>query len=157
MQAHGSERLRKCTSKYEVRGFDIRNDGFYQDLNTDFGFLSALLWLLRLVDFESLVWFGIVCSSWIWLARCSTRRTLRAPRGNLRAQSVMAGNQTVARTAFLLCVAYAKSATWFWSSQQSHLCLPIQRLSGWARELGVNLVSISGVSIHSWAASAVTQ
>ena len=112
MKAYGSKRRRKCKSKYEVRGFDIRNDDVYQDLNTDFGFLSALLWLLRLVDFESLVWFGTVCSSWIWLARGSTRRTLRGPRGNLRAPSVRAGNQMVARTAFLLCVAYAKSVTW---------------------------------------------
>ena len=99
-------------TKFEVRGFDIRNDPVYQDLNTDFGFLSALLWLLRLVDFEAMTWFGTVCSSWIWLARGTTRMTYRAPRGNLRAPSVQAGNQMVARTAFLLCVAYAKSLTW---------------------------------------------
>lgn len=106
----GAKRMRR--TKFEVRGFDIRNDPVYQDLNTDFGFLSALLWLLRLVDFEAMTWFGTVCSSWMWLARGTTRMTYRAPRGNLRAPSVQAGNQMVARTAFLLCVAYAKSLTW---------------------------------------------
>ena len=114
VQAQGAKRSRKAKSKatYQVRGFDIRHHPVYQDLNTDFGFPLALCWLLRLKDLESLTWFGTVCSSWVWLARETTRRAFRAPRGNLRAPSVQAGNQMAARTAFLLCVAYAKSVTW---------------------------------------------
>ena len=115
MAAHGSRvgRTRKRKdNKAPVRGFDIRHDPVYQDLNTDFGFFTALCWLLRLADYESLAWFGTVCSSWIWMARGTTRRTFRSPRGNLRAQSVQAGNQMLARTAFLICVCYAKAVDW---------------------------------------------
>ena len=46
------------------------------------------------------------------MARGTTRRTLRNPRGNMKASSVLEGNKMVARTAVMILICYAKSISW---------------------------------------------
>ena len=45
-----------------------------------------------------------VCSSWIWLCRASTKRTLMQPLGNPASLSVRQGNLMVSRLILLLMV-----------------------------------------------------
>ena len=68
--------------------------------------------LLRLTDFAALAWFGTVCSSWIWIAKESTRRSLRNPRGNMQVSSMLEDNKIVARTAVMILICYSKSVSW---------------------------------------------
>ena len=46
------------------------------------------------------------------MARGTTRRTLRNPRGNMKGSSVLEGNKMVARTAVMILISYAKSISW---------------------------------------------
>ena len=55
------------------------------------------------------MWSGQVCSTWVWLARSSTRRTELMPRGNLFSKCVREGNRMAARTALSICFCYARN------------------------------------------------
>ena len=49
---------------YNIRGYDIAH-GPDQDLNSSSGWVTALLWCLRIKSGTGLSWLGTVCSSWI--------------------------------------------------------------------------------------------
>lgn len=48
-------------------------------------------------------WFGVVCSSWISMARSSTRRSYVVPHGHVEYRSVSDGNIMAARFFGLRC------------------------------------------------------
>lgn len=96
-------------------GFDIINvpdHPEFQSITTDCGFMSALQLIRRLRTARGLSHWATVCSSWIWMSRSSTKRSIENPLGNLASEPVREGNAQVARMAVLIFFVLAKSAHW---------------------------------------------
>ena len=69
-----------CTNAFLKAGcraipYDVFNDVRYQDLNCVLGMISALQHMRQLAPGYGLVWFGAVCSTWVFMTRSSTMRT----------------------------------------------------------------------------------
>lgn len=75
-----------------------------QDMLTIDGFVNAIALILRLQP-GGLVWFGIVCSSWVWLCRGSTRRSTVNPSGDTTLPCVSMGNVMTSRVMLLYEIA----------------------------------------------------
>ena len=100
------------THAFQIAGdrclpYDVKLDPINNDILTTLGLLCALRMLMRVWE-GGLVWSGQVCSTWVWLARSSTRRTWQLPLGNLLCPCVRAGNAMAARTAIFACFCYAR-------------------------------------------------
>jgi len=57
-------------------------------------------------------WFGIVCSSWVWMSRSTTGRNGLNVLGNVT-ESTMNGNRMVSRVVLLFMLASARGAACF--------------------------------------------
>ena len=66
------------------------------DLLTNLGFVTALVWALRLWRFSVSAW-GTLCSSWVWIIRITTKRTAEDPLGEVTVPCVKRGNVMVSR------------------------------------------------------------
>ena len=84
--------------------FERDGDPLTQDMLTIAGFVNAIALILRLQP-GGLVWFGIVCSSWVWLSRGSTRRSIVNPSGNTARSCVRMGNVMTSRVMLLYEIA----------------------------------------------------
>ena len=68
---------------FDAVGYDYDQDNQRQNMNTPIGMIVALQWARRLRKLlESLGWFGTVCSSWIFLCRGTSKRTVYRPLGD---------------------------------------------------------------------------
>ena len=93
-----------------------------------------------------LVWSGQVCSTWVWLARSSTRRTWELPLGNLLCPCVRAGNAMAARTSFFACFCYARGLDFVVEQPASSLLWrhdALRHVAFRARKLGFTYHQIS--------------
>ena len=74
------------------------------DINTDEGLSIALAFLLR-VRPGGLCFIGAQCSSWVWLSRSTTKRSIENPYGNTSFNRVAEGNLLNCRVAVLCMIA----------------------------------------------------
>ena len=128
---------------FNVKGYDIAH-GKDEDLNSPRGWITALLWCLR-IHTEGLAWLGTVCSSWVCVCRASTRRSLANPRGDLRSGSVREGNRHAARSAAIAAICYSRMVTWILEQPLSSLlpCHPaLMHIQRRAVELGKRFLRI---------------
>ena len=94
---------------YTAVGFEILKDPDWMDIMTNQGMLTALTLTLALVTPWGLNWLGIVCSSWIFMSRSQTKRSMLHPLGTEEScASVAVGNTMVARCCLLLLLTLAK-------------------------------------------------
>ena len=69
---------RKALSKgfvargYKCVSYELRDDPCLEDILGDDGFIHALV-LLLCIRPAGLAWWGIVCSTWVWMCRASTQ------------------------------------------------------------------------------------
>ena len=130
----------------KVKGYDYRHDSHNQNLNTGDGFLLALCWLQRVKEALGAVWWGTVCSSWVWLARGHSRRTKQAARGDVSIASIAAGNKMVSRMALLLTLCYAKGLGWALEQPMSSLMVyhpSMLYVIGRVRAMGLSLWQVT--------------
>ena len=73
-------------SDYPAMAHELKHDKIYQDINSNEGFLMAMLFGGKIRRGGLGAW-GVVCSTWIWMARKSVGRHLH-PMGN-RDQEVL--------------------------------------------------------------------
>lgn len=125
-------------------GFD-RSSCKDDDILRTGGFLRALRLVLRL-RVAGLLFTGTPCSSWIFLSRGSTQRSSTNPLGNQRLQNVLSANVTVARTALLCLVAWARGAQWATEQPGSSL-MPMHPRLVQMRDLGAHMCAsdVSGI------------
>jgi len=73
-KAYAANHTRKNRG-YIAIAYDVRHTGLdgAEDIMSDAGIIFALTLILRLNP-AGLAWFGIVCSSWVWMCRWSTGR-----------------------------------------------------------------------------------
>ncbi|CAL1127789.1 unnamed protein product [Cladocopium goreaui] len=99
-----------------VRKSDI-SKGLHHDITSSEGFLLSLKNVLR-VRYGGLLWCGVPCNSWVWMASSTTKRTTVSYgiMGNEAVPSVAAGNCIAARVALLCMVAIVRGI--FWCAEQ---------------------------------------
>ena len=94
-----------------AEAYEYKFDNVCNDIMSRAGFAYALGMVLRLEP-GAAVWFGIVCSTWVWMCRGSTGRSeinvLGTDMGDVRK-----ANQMVSRVCLLYTVAIAKGIAAF--------------------------------------------
>ncbi|CAJ1361995.1 unnamed protein product [Effrenium voratum] len=97
-------------SEFAAEGCDSasldKRYGRGMDVNTSSGFGCFLAAVLR-SKANSLIWLGVLCSSWVAASRGSTFRTFANAEGYLPYCSVDNGNRMAARSAFICLLAHA--------------------------------------------------
>jgi hypothetical protein len=91
---------------YSCFPYEIKFDGITHDINSDAGFVLALVVLCR-VKLRGIVWFGIVCSTWVFMSRSTTGRDVHCPLGR-PTTVVAAANKMTSRVMLLFWLAHAK-------------------------------------------------
>ena len=108
---------------------------------TPIGMIVALQWARRLRKLlESLGWFGTVCSSWIFLCRGTSKRTVYRPLGDTNILFVREGNRMTARSALLIAYLYSTGVTWCLEQPASSLMIcfePMKLVMTVAQQLGL--------------------
>ena len=109
----GQESVRKAWSRrgYAAVGYEILKGGETMDLNSGAGWVTAVIFIMRLVlnGFSS---WGTVCSSWIWVCLSTSKRTKENPLGDQDKDFVVNGNTMVARMSALLLLLEARGCVW---------------------------------------------
>ena len=126
---------------FKSAGYDMDQHRERQDMNSSIGFVVALQFARRLQKLmDSLGWFGTVCSTWVWLCRGTTLRTLYRPRGDVLEYCVREGNRMTARSALLIAYLYSTGVTWCLEQPSSSLMVryePLQLVFGVAQGIGL--------------------
>ena len=105
---------------WRAQPFEIKLGGVAHDLCSGPGFITALIFVLRLKTNGFSSW-GTVCSSWIWVCRSTSQRSKENPLGDVTKEFVRIGNQMVARMALLLLVLEARGCCWILEQPASSL------------------------------------
>lgn len=92
-------------------GYDYLKDPYMNDINSPAGFICALTMLLTLHPTDGLLWLATVCSTWVWMSRGSTMRSLEFPLG-MPCHSTAGANQMVARCGLLIMLCMAFGCAW---------------------------------------------
>lgn len=90
---------------------DVEYGGTAMDFMTPEGFSHAMFQVLRLKPGASMT-LAPVCSSWVWVARGSTHRSLGRPLGEESLPACRLGNVMVARCCLLVFLAAARGIWW---------------------------------------------
>jgi hypothetical protein len=88
-------------------GYDIRYDPVHMDFMSEVGYVNALRLALSCDDLAQNS-NGPVCSSFVWVSRASTGRSVWNPLGNARCASAVMGNEMVSRLMLILLIMKAK-------------------------------------------------
>ena len=111
-----------------------------ENMCSDDGWLTALLLVLMSVA-GGLNHHATVCSSWVWMSRNSTGRSIPGNIGGFAdCKGVLEGNCMTARVTLLLALASCKSIQWIVeqpaSSLMHQVIVWLTPLSGQARQVG---------------------
>ena len=121
-----------CRRGYDVYAYDIKYLSDLMDMCNPLGFLYAIVLCLR-VRSHGICWFGTVCSSWVWIAKATTMRTLSRPRGDTRVPVVVEGNMQCTRSCLLMTMCYVRQIVWILEQPSSSRIFTHPAMV-WARE-----------------------
>ena len=96
---------------YVAVAYEIQNCPMTMNILTSLGFISAVCLALQAQD-AACATGGPVCSSWIWLNRGTSQRSLLNPMGDTTKLSVADGNLMVSRFCLILFILQAASVWW---------------------------------------------
>ena len=82
-----------------------------EDLGSIPGFLLAIQKVLR-VRRGGLLWLGVPCSSFCWMAKSRHQRSIDCPLGRQDSESVRLGNLLCCRAVLLLLIAASRGVYW---------------------------------------------
>lgn len=102
--------LALCRAGFTGHSFDIEASPS-QDILSDSGFALLLLWILDIVE-GGLAWFGIVCSSWVFMSRGHTKRSRLRPWGDRNRQDIRDANRMCWRTALAIELCILRGVYW---------------------------------------------
>ena len=94
-----------------VGWYDVALEPVKMNLLTDAGFAAAIHLCLSLVV-GGTAWFGVPCSTFVFMSRGHTKRTRTLPKGNLKRQDVRHANLIVERVAFLIKILAKRRVYW---------------------------------------------
>ena len=109
-------------------GYDIGDHSTYENLNGAHGLLCAIQ-LMRLLRTHGGLHWATVCSSWVWICRKTSKRSLAFPLGiPPQCKSVLAGNMMVSNMAVLTLWALSKKCSWVLEQPATSLMFQHPRL-----------------------------
>ena len=113
-----------------------------QDIMTPQGFAFALSLVLRTVP-GGMNWWGIVCSTWIWLCRSTTGRSETNVLGNWRKRrNVRVGNEMLARVIALMMVGCARGVLNILEQPDSSIMPLAPRFQQWIAAFAVFVTKV---------------
>ena len=92
--------------------YDYKYDAVLQNILNPYGYVFLLSLVLRLGPL-GVMWLAVVCSSWVWVSRSSTKRSFVKPMGEESHASVKQSNVMVSRATILIYICEALSLLWF--------------------------------------------
>ena len=118
----------QCVSAYlgdvlDGVSVDCLYDPIYGNIMTYEGFVHAVVLVLRLRGCAALQFFGTVCSSWVWIVRSCTKRSVDNPLGDRSNAFTEHGNVMVSRCCLLKLLGWAKGCS-FMLEQPSSTLMP---------------------------------
>ena len=108
---------------YSAVSLDMATVSEHDDLNTSKGFLRAITYVLGMKP-GGLLWAAPPCSSWVWLSRGSTGRSLENPMGQTSYGRVRAANEQGSRVLLLILLAVVLRNAVFIGEQPATTLLP---------------------------------
>ncbi len=94
------------------QGYDLSKDDVLQNVALKFGFLQALLYVLRIKD-KGLAWLAVPCNAFTFMSSSQHRRSWASPYGSPMFPWVHLGNIVCSRSCLIIVVAIARSVTFF--------------------------------------------
>ena len=94
-----------------VKWYDITLDSVKMNLLTNAGFAAAIRLALSIV-MGGTAWFGVPCSTFVFMSRGHTKRSWRFPKGNTKRKDVRQANEIVDRVAFLIDILACRKVHW---------------------------------------------
>jgi len=91
--------------------FERDRDMVHQNLLTDAGFLTAFLYTMKILDGGGTL-AAPVCSSWTFMNRGTSKRSVDKPLGNTRLSYIQDANVMVSRVCMLCWLAAARGLMW---------------------------------------------
>ena len=88
---------------WAVYPYEKEDDKLVEDILNDEGYCFALSLVLR-CRIGAILWFGIVCSSWVFMSRGSTGRYIFDIRGHIKNDAVHHGNIMCSRVILLMWI-----------------------------------------------------
>ena len=130
---------------YRSAAYDVELGGELQEIISLAGFCTALQYLRRLRP-GGLVHWATVCSTWVWISRSSTRRSIIEPLGEgPRSDKVKSANMMVSRMAALWYFLIACTSYLILEQPGTSLMLHHPRVKAIKDILGNDLMSV-----HTW-------
>ena len=105
---------------YMAALYDIERSRDFEDLTKPEGFLTAMATTIKCKP-GALAHWATVCSSWVWVCRATTKRSMLNPKGDTRHQFVTDGNVMVARMVLLVLVGLALEVQWILEQPSSSI------------------------------------
>ena len=112
---------------FRVAAMD-REFGSHFDLCSDIGFASTLCAVMR-VKTTGMIMLGPQCSSWVWLSRSASRRSLANPYGDPSVASVAEGNVVNERVAMICAICSMLGIVWLVEQPASSLFFNTELMS----------------------------
>ena len=100
----------------------------YMDILSPKGFVFALILALKCKTRGAFSMLATVCSTWVFLNRATSGRSIWKPLGNENHGSVRAANVMVSRVALLQYVLEAKRVFWLWEQPASSIQIEHDRM-----------------------------
>jgi len=100
--------------------FELKLDPIGQNMLSDLGFANAVNLCLNLKPGAGCL-MAPVCSTWTFMNRGTSKRSLACPYGNAAVQSVQEGNTMVARCVLLLLLLASRGCWWVLEQPQGSL------------------------------------
>lgn len=120
-----------------VSWYDCILDPVKMNLLTDAGMAAAILLCLSLVV-GGTAWFGVPCSTFVFMSRGHTKRSRMKPKGNVKRQDVRQANLIVERVSFLIKILAKRKVHWIMEQPLNSLLWYMPAIKKARRDYQVN-------------------
>ena len=130
--------------------YDIIFNQDSNDVNSLAGFLTAVQ-LCRRLKKGALAHFATVCSTWVWISRSSTKRSVTCPLSEKPTECVKQANKMVGRCTLLMILVMALEGIWILEQPSSSLMCLHPRLKAFKNRIEErSLVNRCWWHCHTW-------
>ena len=120
-----------------VSWYDCKLDPIKMSLLTDVGMAKAILLSLSLVV-GGTAWFGVPCSTFVFVSRGHTKRSRMKPKGNVQRKDIRQANLIVERVVFLIKILAKRKVYWIMEQRLNSLLWYMSAIKKARRDYQVN-------------------
>ena len=120
-----------------VSWYDCTLDSIKMNLLTNSGMAAAILLSLSIVV-GGTAWFGVPCSTFVFMSRGHTKRSRRKPKGNVKRKDVRQANLIVERVSFLIKILAKRKVYWIMEQPLNSLLWYMPAIKQARRDYQVN-------------------